>query len=86
MLTVTLTICLSVEVLRSLPKKFFLSKAKGKPRLNTANMQDPVLVSQFTDLFEKEYAPESDELVSADKCWQSLKAAMHKCDLATFGR
>ncbi|XP_047480569.1 craniofacial development protein 2-like [Penaeus chinensis] len=27
------------------PKKMFFSKAKGKPRLNTANMQDPVLVS-----------------------------------------
>ena len=34
----------------------FFSKAKGKPRLNTANIQDPVLVSQFTDLFEKEYS------------------------------
>ena len=78
-----LLVCGSIKLS---PKKFFLSKAKGKPRLNTANMQDPVLVSQFTDLFEKEYAPESDELVSADKCWQSLKAAMHKCALATFGR
>ena len=78
-----LLVCGSIKLS---PKKFFLSKAKGKPRLNTANMQDPVLVSQFTDLFEKEYAPESDESVSADKCWQSLKAAMHKCALATFGR
>ena len=78
-----LLVCGSIKLS---PKKFFLSKAKGKPRLNTANMQDPVLVSQFTDLFEKEYAPESDELVSADKCWQSLKAAMHKYALATFGR
>ena len=67
------------------PKKFFLSKAKGKPRLNTANMQDPVLVSQFTDLFEKEYAPETDGSDSAEKRWQSLKTAMHSCALATFG-
>ena len=68
------------------PKKFFLSKAKGKPRLNTANMQDPVLVSQFTDLFEKEYAPETDGSDSAEKRWQSLKTAMHSCALATFGK
>ena len=33
------------------PRKMFFSKVKGKPRLNTAKMQDPVLVSQFTDFF-----------------------------------
>ena len=66
------------------PKKMFFSKAKGKPRLNTANMQDPVLVSQFADLFEKEHS--TIESGSADKRWQSLKKAMHSCALATFGR
>ena len=66
------------------PKKMFFSKTKGKPRLNTASMQDPVLVSQFTDLFEEKYSViESD---SAEKRWQTLKDAMHSCALATFGR
>ncbi|XP_047472864.1 uncharacterized protein LOC125027771 [Penaeus chinensis] len=66
------------------PKKMFCYKAKGKPRLNTANMQDPVLVSQFTNLFEKEYS--IIESNPAEKRWQSLKSAMHSCALATFGR
>ncbi|XP_047482493.1 uncharacterized protein LOC125034636 [Penaeus chinensis] len=76
-----LLVCCKVKLS---PKKMFFSKAKGKPRLNTANMQDPVLVSQFTNLFEKEYSIiESDP---AEKRWQSLKSAMHSCALATFGR
>ncbi|XP_047476441.1 uncharacterized protein LOC125030447 [Penaeus chinensis] len=76
-----LLVCCKVKLS---PKKMFFSKAKGKPRLNTANMQDPVLVSQFTNLFEKEYSIiESDQ---AEKRWQSLKSAMHSCALATFGR
>ncbi|XP_047471495.1 craniofacial development protein 2-like [Penaeus chinensis] len=76
-----LLVCCKVKLS---PKKIFFSKAKGKPRLNTANMQDPVLVSQFTNLFEKEYSIiESDQ---AEKRWQSLKSAMHSCALATFGR
>ncbi|XP_047490815.1 uncharacterized protein LOC125040304 [Penaeus chinensis] len=76
-----LLVCCKVKLS---PKNMFFSKAKGKPRLNTANMQDPVLVSQFTNLFEKEYSIiESDQ---AEKRWQSLKSAMHSCALATFGR
>ena len=43
-------------------------------------------MSQFTDLFEKEYAPETDGSDSAEKRWQSLKTAMHSCALATFGK
>ncbi|XP_047500203.1 uncharacterized protein LOC125046469 [Penaeus chinensis] len=64
-----LLVCCKVKLF---PKKMFFSKAKGKPRLNTANMQDPVLVSQFTNLFEKEHSIiESDP---AEKRWQSLKS------------
>ena len=62
----------------------FFSKVKGKPRLNTAKMQDPVLVSQFTDLFEKDYS-----VVESNKTWkrwQSLKIAMHRCTLLIFGK
>lgn len=66
------------------PKRMFFSKTKGKPRLNTANMQDPALVAQFTDLFEKEYSPPESE--SATDQWEVLKSAMHSCALATFGR
>ena len=76
-----LLVCCKIKLC---PKKMFFSKAKGKPRLNTANMQDPVLVSQFTDLFEKEYS--TNESDPAEKRWQSLKSAMHSCALATFGK
>merc|ERR1711917_115094 len=62
----------------------FFSKVKGKPRLNTANMQDPELVDQFTNLFEKKYSPLESE--SAEKQWEVLKTAMHSCALETFGR
>ena len=70
--------------MRLSPKKMFFSKAKGKPRLSTANMQNPALVSQFADLFEKEYSvTESDP---AEERWKRLKSTIHSCALATFGR
>ena len=67
-----------------IPKKFSFSKTKGKPRLNTANMQDPELLTQFANLFGEEYS--ATEAATGDAQWQSLKSTMHKCALATFGR
>ena len=76
-----LLVCCKIKMT---PKRMFFSKVKGKPRLNTANMQDPELVAQFTNLFEEKYSPlESD---SAERRWEVLKTAMHSCALATFGR
>ena len=76
-----LLVCCKIKMT---PKRMFFSKVKGKPRLNTANMQDPELVAQFTNLFEEKYSPlESD---SAERRWEVLKTAMHSCALATFGK
>ena len=71
-------VCCMIELA---PKKFSFSKTKGKPRLNTANIKDPELLTQFANLFEKEYAVT--DSVTADERWQSLKDTMHSCAIAT---
>lgn len=69
------------------PKKMFRTKVKSNPRLNTGNMQDPVLISQFGKTFECELGKmKSSNPGTADQDWQSLKEAMHSAALTTFGR